>query len=293
MILRSLESSIEKRLGDGKAIVVMGARQVGKTTLLKTVFAKKEGVLWLSGDEPDVRAIFENATSVRLKALFGNNRYVVIDEAQRIDNIGLGLKLIVDQIEEVKLIATGSSSFELASGIDESLAGRKREYMLYPLAFSELVGHHGLLEEKRLLPHRLVYGAYPEVVTSPGEEQALLKELVGSILYKDILRLEEIKSPDKLDRLLRALAYQIGSQVSCNELGQLCGLSPKTVEKYIDVLEKAFIIHRLGSFSRNLRNELKKSRKVYFWDTGIRNALIADFSPAETRRDIGGLWENY
>jgi predicted AAA+ superfamily ATPase len=293
MIKRTLEDNIKKKLADKKAIIVMGARQVGKTTLLEMILEGKEHTLWLSGDEPDIRAIFEDATSTRLKAYFGNNKYIVIDEAQRIKNIGLNLKLITDKIKEVKVIATGSSSFELANSIGESLAGRKWEYMLYPLSFLELSRHYGLLDEKRLLPHRLVYGSYPDVVSSGEDERILLKELISSILYKDILRLEEIKSPDKLDKLLRALAYQVGSQVSYNELAQICGLSQKTVEKYIDVLEKAYIVFRLGSFSRNLRNELKKSRKIFFWDNGIRNALIADFSPAETRQDIGALWENY
>jgi len=293
MISRILETNIRKRLDDKKAIVIMGARQVGKTTLLETIFKNEEGVLWLTGDEPDIRSLFENITSTRLKALFGNNRFIVIDEAQRIKDIGLVLKLITDSIKNVKVIATGSSSFELASGIGESLAGRKWEYMLYPLSFSELVSHNSIIEERRLLLHRLVFGSYPEVVTSAGDEKNLLKELVGSILYKDILLLEGIKSHEKLENLLRALAYQIGAQASYNELAQLCGLSQKTVEKYVDVLEKAFIIFRLGSFSRNLRNELKKSRKIYFWDNGIRNALISDFRPAETRQDIGGLWENY
>ena len=271
----------------------MGARQVGKTTLLEMVLEKERDILWLSGDEPDVRGIFENATSTRLKALIGNNKYIVLDEAQRINNIGVNLKLITDRIKDVKVIATGSSSFELAGGIGESLAGRKREYRLFPLSFSELAEEYGPLDEKRLLPHRLVYGSYPEVVCNAGNEREILEELVSSILYKDILLLDGIRNKDNLDRLLRALAYQVGSQASYNELGQICGLSPKTVEKYIDVLEKAFIVFRLGSFSKNLRNELRKSRKVYFWDNGIRNALIRDFIPAETRQDIGRLWENY
>ena len=293
MIARTLEEVVSKKLGDKRILLIMGARQVGKTTLLDTIFKKKENKLWLSGDEPDVRALFEDITSTRLKSFFGNNKYVIIDEVQRIKNIGLTLKLIADNLKEVKVIATGSSSFELASGIGESLAGRKWEYMLYPLSFSELVSEHGLLNEKRVLTQRLVFGSYPEVITSPGEEKSILKELVGSIMYKDILSLEGINSPDKLERLLRAIAYQIGSQVSYNELGMTCGLSQKTVEKYIDILEKAYIIFRLSSFSRNLRNELKKSRKIFFFDTGIRNALISDFRSVEMRQDVGNLFENY
>lgn len=293
MIGRALESRISKRFADDKAIIIMGARQVGKTTLLHSLLNEKNDVLWLSGDEPDVRMLFEDASSSRLRAFFGNTKYVVIDEAQRIADIGIKLKLITDFIKDIKLIATGSSSFELANKVSESLAGRKWEYMLYPLSFGELVSHHGLLEERRLLAHRLVFGSYPQVVLNPGSEQELLNELSGSILYKDILQFEGVRSSEKLQRLMQALAYQVGSMVSYNELAQMCGFSAKTAERYIDILEKAYIIFRLGSFSRNLRNELKKSRKIYFYDNGIRNALIADLRPAETRADIGALWENY
>ncbi|MDR1082906.1 MAG: ATP-binding protein [Coriobacteriales bacterium] len=293
MIERAIAKQLKKHLSDSKAIVVMGPRQVGKTTALKALLKERNDVLWLNGDEADVRMLFEQATSTRLRTLIGKAAIVVIDEAQRITDIGVKLKLITDNITEAKLMATGSSSFELANKINESLAGRKWEYMLYPLSFAELVNYHGLLEERRLLPHRLVYGSYPEVVTSPGDEQELLRELSGSILYKDILMHEGIKSPEKLERLLQALAYQVGGLVSYNELGQASGLSSKTVERYIDILEKSYIVFRLGSYSKNLRNELKKSRKIYFIDNGIRNALIADYRALETRSDIGALWENY
>ena len=218
---------------------------------------------------------------------------MVIDEAQRIEDIGLRLKLITDQINDVQLIATGSSSFDLANKINEPLTGRKWEYKIYPISFKEMVNHHGLLEEKRMLPHRLIYGYYPEIVNNPGEEKEILKQLSDSYLYKDILMWEQIKKPDKLLKLLQALAFQVGSQVSYNELAQTCGMDSKTVEKYIILLEQTFIIFRLGSFSRNLRNELKNSKKIFFYDNGIRNALIANFSPAETRTDIGALWENF
>jgi predicted AAA+ superfamily ATPase len=293
VIGRVITKQLERRLLSNKAIVIMGPRQVGKTTALKALLKERNDVLWLNGDEADVRAMFEQVTSTRLRALIGKATIVVIDEAQRIADIGVKLKLITDNITEVKLLATGSSSFELANKINESLAGRKWEYMLYPLSFAELVNHHDLLEEQRLLPHRLVYGSYPEIVTSPGDEQELLRELSGSILYKDILIHEGIKNPEKLERLLQALAYQIGSLVSYNELGQASGLSSKTVERYIDILEKAYIVFRLRSYSKNLRNELKKSHKIYFVDNGIRNALIADYRALEIRTDIGALWENY
>ena len=217
----------------------------------------------------------------------------MIDEAQRIEDIGLRLKLITDQIKDIQLVATGSSSFDLANKVNEPLTGRKWEYKIFPLSFQEMVNHHGLLEERRMLPHRLVYGYYPEIVNNPGDEKELLKQLSDSYLYKDILMWEKIKKPDKLLKLLQALAFQVGSQVSYNELAQTCGMDSKTVEKYIILLEQTFVIFRLGSFSRNLRNELKNSKKIFFYDNGIRNALIANFSPAETRMDIGALWENF
>ena len=293
MVKRLLEEILASKLGKGKAIILMGPRQVGKTTLLRTLFHNSDDALWLNGDEPDVQAMFENMSSTRLRAIIGNKKVVIIDEAQRIADIGLRLKLITDQIPEVQLVATGSSSFDLANQVNEPLTGRKWEYKMYPLCFEEMVNHHGLLEEKRLIPHRLVYGYYPDVVMNIGEEKDILKQLSDSYLYKDILMWEQIKKPDKLLKLLQALAFQVGSQISFSELGQLCGLDSKTVEKYIVLLEQAFVIFRLSSFSRNLRNELKSSRKIYFFDNGIRNALIANFSQIESRNDIGALWENF
>ena len=288
-----LEEQIISLLGKGKAIVIMGARQVGKSTLLETIFRHREGVLWMTGDDLDIQELFSQMTSTRLKALLGNTKTLIIDEAQRIPDIGLRLKLITDQIKDVQVVATGSSSFELASKVNESMAGRKREFRMFPISFSEMVSHTNLLEELRLIPHRLVFGYYPEVVSNPGHESVILKDLSDSFLYKDILSLENIKKPEKIVRLLKALAFQIGSQVSYNEIGQLVGLDTKTVERYIDILEKSYIIFRLGTFSRNLRNELKASRKIYFWDLGIRNYLIGNLSQVENRTDVGALWENY
>lgn len=293
MIARHLGKNIPAKLYTGKAITLMGARQVGKTTLLKTLFPNQKELLWLNGDELDVQALFSKISATRLKALIGNKRIVVIDEAQRIEDIGLRLKLITDSIPEVQLIATGSSSFELANKVNEPLTGRKWEYKMFPISFLEMVQHHGILEEKRLLPHRLIYGYYPDVVNNQGAEKEVLKQLSDSYLYKDVLALEQIQKPNKLLKLLQALAFQVGAQVSYNELGQLCGLDSKTVDKYIDLLEKTFVIFKLGSFSRNLRNELKNSKKIYFYDNGIRNALIANFNQVENRSDIGALWENF
>lgn len=293
MIERILTSTVKAKLGTGKAIILMGARQVGKTTLLRTLFPDTDDILFLNGDELDVRQLFENISATRLKAIIGNKKIVIIDEAQRIEDIGLRLKLITDQLPDIQLIATGSSSFDLANKVNEPLTGRKWEYKMYPLSFAEMVNHHGLLEEKRMLPHRLVYGYYPDVVVHPGDAKETLKQLSDSYLYKDILMWEQIKKPDKLLTLLQAIAYQVGNQVSYHELGQVCGLDSKTVEKYITLLEQTFVIFRLGSFSRNLRNELKNSRKIYFYDNGIRNAIIANFSQIEARSDVGALWENY
>lgn len=294
MIHRILEDKIKSLLGNKKAIVIIGARQVGKSTLLNLLLDNNKDVLWLNGDDLDVQDLFREMSSTRMRALLGNKYHLlVIDEAQRIEDIGLRLKLVTDQIPGVQVIATGSSSFELSAKVNESLTGRKREFSMYPVTFGEMVNHTNLLEELRMIPHRMVYGYYPEVVSSPGDEQAILKELSGSYLYKDILSLDSISKPDKLVRLVKALALQIGSQVSYNEIANLIGLDSKTIERYIDILEKSFIVFRLGSFSRNLRNELKASRKVYFWDLGIRNAVTGNFSRLENRTDAGELWENF
>lgn len=295
MYKRTLQDLISQRMGEGKAVIVYGPRQVGKTTVLKLLLEDRNDVLWFNGDEPDVRALFENITSTRLKAIIGQRRLVVIDEAQRISNIGLCMKLITDNLPEVQLIATGSSSFDLANSIQEPLTGRKKEYQMFPLSFQELVEANGWMDERRLLPHRLVYGSYPDVLNHAGEEKETLTELADSYLYKDILSFDRIKKSEKLVKLLQALAYQVGSLVTYNELAGLCGLDAKTVESYVQLLEQAFIIFRLGSYSRNLRNELKFSRKIYFWDCGIRNAVISNFQQLEIRSDTdrGALFENY
>ena len=293
MIKRALEKNINEKTGSGKAIIVTGARQTGKTTLLESMFRGRADTLWLDADEADVQALFEKPVSSRLKMFFSGKKYVVIDEAQRIKNTGIKLKIITDHIKEVQLIATGSSSFDLANEINEPLTGRKWEFQLFQLSFGEMATHNGLQEEIRLLPHRLVYGYYPEVVTNPGNEKDILKQLTDSYLYKDILMWERIKKPDKLVKLLQSLAFQVGSEVSYNELANNLELDNQTVEKYIQLLEQVFVIFRLGAFSRNLRKELKRSRKIYFYDTGIRNSIIANFNPPEIRNDTGALWENF
>ena len=293
MIKRLIEKKIVDALNQKKAAIIMGARQTGKTTILHQLFDNRSDVLWLSGDDSDVQLILENISSTRWKAIIGQNKILIVDEAQYIENISIKLKLVTDQLPDIQLIATGSSSFDLANKINEPLTGRKREIMLFPLSFAEMAEHHGLLDERRLLSHRLVFGSYPEVVSNLGNEKDILKELINSYLYKDILKWERIRKPDKIVKLLQALAFQTGNLVSYNELGQICGLDSKTIEQYIILLEQSYIIFRLSAFCRNLRSELKNSRKIYFWDNGIRNALISNFNTVELRNDIGALWENF
>jgi len=294
MIKRICQPTIASKLFKGKAILLFGPRQSGKSTLVDALLhAQEKEWLYLNGDDADVRELLTNTTATKLKAIMGNKAIVFIDEAQRIPNIGLTLKLFTDQIRNVQVIATGSSAFELSSQVNEPLTGRKYEYMLYPLSFSEMVQHHGLLQEKRLIEHRLIYGYYPEIVSKPGEEKELLKLLASSYLYKDLLMLEQIKKPLLLEKLLTALALQIGSEVNYHEIGQIIGSDSKTVDKYIDLLEKTFVVFRLPALNRNVRNEIKKGKKVYFYDCGIRNAIINNFKPVAARTDVGALWENY
>jgi predicted AAA+ superfamily ATPase len=294
MIKRALKDRIQKKIGKGKIILIIGPRQVGKTTLAHHIVGQQDGnFVWLNGDEPDVRSILENATSSVLKNLSGKRKIIVIDEAQRIHNIGLTLKLFHDTFPEKQLLVTGSSAFDLANEINEPLTGRKYEYHLYPLSFGEMIEEHGILEEKRQLEHRLIFGSYPEVVQNPGDEIETLISLSGSYLYKDILSWGKLKKPQVLEKLLQALALQIGSEVKFHEIGQIIGADPKTVENYLDILEKAFVVFRLQSLSRNMRNEIKKGKKIYFYDNGIRNAILKNFSPLNLRQDVGGLWENF
>lgn len=293
MITRLLSENILKNLSLKKTVVILGARQVGKTTLLQQLNLEKSNTLILNGDEPDVRELLRNINSTRLKNIFGDKKNIIIDEAQLIPEIGITLKLISDQIKDIQLFVSGSSSIDLASQVNEPLTGRKLEYHLFPVSFAEMVNHHGLIEEKRQLPHRLVFGCYPEIITSPGNEILLLKNIAGSYLFKDILSFGDIKKPVILEKLLKALALQIGNEVSFNELSQLVGADKETIERYIDLLEKAFIVFRLNALNRNVRNEIKKGKKIYFNDNGIRNAVIGNFLLWENRNDKGALWENY
>ncbi|WP_395051891.1 ATP-binding protein [Flavobacterium sp.] len=293
MVTRFLEHIITSNLYKNKVILILGARQTGKTTLLKKIAEQQERTIWLNGDEYDIQQRFKNATSTNLKALIGNHKLVIIDEAQRIENIGLSLKLLHDTYPDVQLIATGSSAFELQNKTNEPLTGRKLEYQLFPISFAEMVQHHSELLENRSIKSRLVYGYYPEIINNEGNEIDVLKSLADSYLFRDILMLDTIKKPEKLVKLLQALAFQIGSEVSYNEIGNSIGLDSKTVEVYINLLEKSFVLFRLNSYNRNLRNELKLGKKIYFYDNGIRNAIISSFQIIEARQDAGALFENF
>jgi len=279
----------------GKVLILIGSRQVGKTTLISEIsknFAQ-EDVLFTNCDESDVRAVLENSSSTALKAFIGSKKLFIIDEAQRVKGIGLTLKLIADTLKEVQVIATGSSAFDLRNELEEPLTGRKIVIELFPISTQEMVNHTSYLEEKRMLEQRMIFGMYPEIINNPTDAKKLLKELSDSYLFKDILSYKDIRQPDALRKLLTALSLQVGSEVSYNEIGNLIGLDKETVERYIDLLEKSFVVFRLTSLSRNGRNELKKSRKIYFYDNGVRNAVINNFNPLSLRADVGDLWENF
>ncbi|WP_443946145.1 ATP-binding protein [Pedobacter sp. AW1-32] len=294
MIIRTLKAHIESKFFKGKSVIVTGARQVGKSTLFKEI-VKESGQEYviLNCDEAQVRSTLEDISVERLKSITGQNKFILIDEAQRVKNIGLTLKLIVDNIEGVQLLVTGSSSLDLAAGIKEPLTGRKFEYNLFPLSFSELAGSSNLLTEEQSLEKRLIYGSYPDAINFPGEEKDVLLNLSDSYLFKDILALTNIRKPVQLEKLVQALALQIGNEISYQELGQIIEADKQTVERYIDLLEQCFVIFRLSAYSGNVRNEIKKSKKIYFYDTGIRNAIIQNFTTLALRQDAGQLFENY
>lgn len=293
-IKRKLQEVIKKYLFKNKAILLFGPRQTGKTTLIKELLkANYQESLFLNGDDYDIRELLEKPNATKLKPIIGNAKILIIDEAQQIQDVGMVLKIIYDNFKDVQLIATGSSSFEIANSVNEPLTGRKLEFNLYPISFDEMCKHHGYLEEKRLINHRLIYGYYPDIVCNPNMAEKFIKELASSYLYKDILRLGGISKPALLENILKALALQLGSEVRYNELSQTLGSDKNTIEKYIDILEKNFIIFKLSGYNKNVRNEIKKGKKFYFYDNGIRNAIINDFNPSPTRQDIGALWENF
>jgi len=292
-IHRQLENIIKKRINSGKAIIVLGPRQTGKTTLIEKIAKSTDDWLILNGDDMHEREMLENQNTEALKQIIGTKQTIFIDEAQRIKNIGLTLKIIIDQLKPRQIFATGSSSLELANEINEPLTGRKWEYMLFPISWGELQQHVGYLSAVKQLEQRMIYGSYPEVINNNGEEKEILNEIVSSYLYKDLLSYKGIKKPEIIEKILKAIALQLGNEVSYNELAGLVQVDKNTVQTYLDLLEKAFVIFRLQPLSRNLRNEISTNRKIFFYDNGIRNALISNYNPLNIRNDTGALWENF
>lgn len=296
MIPRQIENAMRGDFGKGKALLVLGARQVGKTTLLRRLAEGAGRVVWLDCDNSDDRVLLENPNTSRLSVLASGTDLLLVDEVQRVRGIGLALKMLVDAVgRTTQVVATGSSALELAGGVHESAAGRVFEYRLHPLSHGELARGSGVgaREERRLLERRLVYGSYPEVAgASDADARRILSGIADGALYKDLFSLGGVRKPDRLVRLTQCLALQVGNEVSTGELSGMTGLDRATVETYIDLLEKTFVVFRLPSLARNARNELRKARKVYFWDNGVRNAVIGNFAPLALRTDAGALWEN-
>lgn len=294
LISRILFEELQTKIDFKKAILLLGPRQVGKTTLVKKLAESiSSNFLYLNGDEASVQNSLTEASISFLRSYLGQSKVVVLDEAQRIPKIGLTLKLIVDNFTDLQLIVTGSSALELSSTINEPFTGRKWEYKMYPLSWMEISSSLEMPEALSSLETYLIYGTYPEIVTQKGNEIPVLTNLATSYLYKDLLNFQGIRKPELLNKILQALAWQVGSEVSYNELSRTVQADKVTVSNYIDLLEKAFIIEKLNPFSRNLRSEISSSRKIYFLDNGIRNAIIGNYAPIPARNDIGALWENY
>jgi predicted AAA+ superfamily ATPase len=284
--------ALKKRFHRGKAIVLLGPRQVGKTTLLRECLAEQE-YLFLDGDDPEIRSLLLDAGKSRLQAIIGQYKWVFVDEAQRIPEVGLIAKMITDQFKNVQLVVSGSSALEINQTTQEPLTGRKFEYHLFPISWEEFEDHVGYVEASAQLEERLIYGMYPDVINHRHDAREVLKQLTSSYLYQDVLALTNIRRPELLEKLLKALALQVGNEVSYNELANLIEIDKATVAKYIDLLEKAFIVFRLPSFSRNKRNEIKHNRKIYFYDNGVRNMIINNLNALDLRADKGALWENF
>ncbi|RZL69310.1 MAG: ATP-binding protein [Pedobacter sp.] len=294
MIIRKQLDYALARLFKGKAFIVFGPRKTGKTTFVEQLLAKvNKKTLYLNGDDADVRENLAKPNAIQIAQLLGDYEVLFIDEAQRIADVGLLIKIIVDRFKQVQVIATGSSAFELSGKINEPLTGRKYEMMLLPFSYGELVNHTDFLTEERSLEQRLLYGSYPEVISDAINAEEHLKLLADSYLYKDLFALEEVKKPLLFEKIVKALALQIGSEVNFSELAQLVKADQKTVDKYISLLEKSFVVFTLSAFSGNVRNEIKKNKKIYFYDTGIVNAITRNFNALTNRNDVGALFENY
>lgn len=293
---RYLEENTDVVFKTGKIFVLYGSRRVGKTELIRKLIANFQGKVYSgTGDNQELRELIASQQLGKLSAAFGGYELIFIDEAQRIPDIGFGLKLLIDQLPHVKIIVTGSSSFDLSNKIGEPLTGRSTIRMLFPLSVFELHKQLGGMEVLQLLDELLIFGAYPEVrnLNSVNEQMEYLLSIRDSYLFKDVLELENLRNPAKLTDLLKLLAFQIGNEVSLNELSNQLGIAKQSVERYLDLLEKTFIIKKVGGFSRNLRKEVVKTARYYFWDNGIRNAIINNFNPLSQRNDTGMLWENF
>lgn len=289
---RLIKEKLSYWMFKNKVLVITGARQVGKTTLLQMLFSNQE-MLWLNGDDPAIRKRMENISLSGIKELIGSHKIVVIDEIQRILNPGLVLKMMIDNFKEVQFVATGSSALEISDKVFEPLTGRHILFHLYPFSQAEIYPTKSAFEIEQSLPFHLRFGSYPDICNYPSDAETLLNNLAEQYLYKDVLIWKDIRKPELLDKLLKLLAYQIGSEVSIHELAKSLKIKSETVENYIDLLEKSFVVFRLKSYSTNERKEVTKMNKIFFWDNGIRNAVINDFRPLELRNDVGALWENF
>ncbi len=295
MYQRTLQPIIEQQLHKGKVIVIYGARQVGKTTLVRSMLDHNpQGSRYIDCDLLRNREALEQQDEIKLKQFLGNISLLILDEAQRVRDIGLVLKILHTYLPDTQIIATGSSSFELANTINEPLTGRVLDYLLLPLSYEELLSQSNPIDMQSQLDAVLRYGSYPDIVNlSDSDKDLYLQKLANNYLYKDILEYEQLKKPEQLLKILQLLALQVGSEVSFAEIGKQLGLNTVTVQRYVELLKKTFVIFHLSAFSRNLRKEISKSTKIYFWDLGIRNALIQNFNPLSVRGDIGAIWENY
>jgi predicted AAA+ superfamily ATPase len=300
-VQRDLERALAEALQGRKVVILYGSRQTGKTTLVEHLLdaesIRKDGVAVLSGDVLAERSLlaYETMTPEKARSIMGEAKTLFVDEAQKISDIGLVLKIIHDRLKDIRIVATGSSSFELSEEVGEPLTGRMEQYVLPTLSFAELARLTSAVSERNMLETRLLYGTYPDVATAPSDtaRRRVLKNLCSAYLFKDVLKWKNLKNSDKLGKLAKALSLQVGNEVSYKEVGDLIGMDNETVESYVERLEKAFVVFRLPAYSRNARNELKKARKIYFCDTGIRNALIGNHLPLDAREDTGHLFENY
>lgn len=296
IINRILQDRIISRIAPNKAVLIFGARRVGKTIMMRNIVNNFAGkTMMLNGEDFDTLALLENRSIANYKHIFSGIDLLAIDEAQSIPHIGSILKLIIDEIPGIRVMASGSSSFDLLNKTGEPLVGRSTQFLLTPFSQREISQTESALETRQNLEARLIYGSYPEVVMLDDFDRKTdyLRDIVGAYLLKDILAIDGIKNSAKMRDLLRLIAFQLGSEVSYDELGKQLGMSKNTVEKYLDLLEKVFVVYRLGAYSRNLRKEVSKAGKWYFYDNGIRNAIIGAFSPLAIRQDVGALWENY